>query len=404
MGIPKEKFEKRYCDISLGIVSTALPNTRSGQGNVLKKILEAVIIRDYCVFSDASNLSEIDVCSNVSGRVISLADPDRRQSWFKQKVDQYFKWSTISLDREVFRRRDIITAEIRKHPVDALVACTASLTDIPAAFLASQEIGIPFFPYFFDDYVHQWRSPKQREFASKWEKRALPKAKAIFCPNETLAEDIEGRHGIKSVIIRNPIPLAKTVRVDKTKHNDNKSICIVYTGSVYDVQLDCFERLLEAGRLSDCTIELKIYSSQPPDVAPDIAKMSNVVWNGFVSQDIAIKAQSEADLLFLPLSFSESLAGVVRSAAPGKTGELLASRTPILAHAPKDSFLSTFLKKHNAAYVVDTPSAKEIASVLKCILEDKRKMEEIVENAYALSAEFSIEKAAEIFMSTLTKG
>jgi len=380
--------------LTVGIVSAALPNTRSGQGNVLKQLLEAASFRKYCFFSDALFSGQADIRVDLSGVFISLAAPIRRNR-FKEMFARFFRsGSDAVLEKEVIRRKDILVEGIRTHHIDVLVPCTASLTDIPAAFLAAQQTGIRFFPYIFDDYVLQWRLLWQRQFALKWEKRLMPYASGVFCPNEVLVEDYFQRHGIKPVIIRNPISFTPVSPALRKLPAPGSPLRIVYTGSVYDVQIDCFERLLEGGEIAAVDIELHIYSPQPPNVAPRIASHGNVIWHGFVSQEQAIQAQKDADLLYLPLSFSKSLTEIVRSAAPGKTGELLASGTPILAHVPKDSFLCKFLTDNNAAYVVDSEEPSRISSVLLSVLSEDGEMNDIIKNAYSISLQFALEKSA----------
>ncbi|HYE16132.1 MAG TPA: hypothetical protein VD968_16965 [Pyrinomonadaceae bacterium] len=63
--------------------------------------------------------------------------------------------------------------------------------------------------------------------------------------------------------------------------------------------------------------------------------------------------QRRADLLFLPLAFESPYPDLVRTSAPVKFGEYLASRRPVLVHAPPRSFISWYCREHDCGLVVD---------------------------------------------------
>lgn len=91
--------------------------------------------------------------------------------------------------------------------------------------------------------------------------------------------------------------------------------------------------------------------------------------------------QRRADLLFLPLAFASEYPDIIRTSAPGKIGEYLASGTPVLVHAPKDSFVSWFFSRYQCGMVVNDDDPAPLSEALKILLSDCGLRETITRNA-----------------------
>ncbi len=85
----------------------------------------------------------------------------------------------------------------------------------------------------------------------------------------------------------------------------------------------------------------------------------------------------QADILFLPIAF-DAKPHVIATASPSKMPEYLASGTPILVHAPRDSYLARYAREHGFAEVVDEPDAAALASALRRIATDEARRTELV--------------------------
>ncbi len=75
-------------------------------------------------------------------------------------------------------------------------------------------------------------------------------------------------------------------------------------------------------------------------------------------------------MLFLPLAFASGIPEVIRTSAPAKLGEYLASGVPLLVHAPRDSFVTWYVRKHHCGIVSDTPDPATLLSRLEQLLDD----------------------------------
>ena len=82
------------------------------------------------------------------------------------------------------------------------------------------------------------------------------------------------------------------------------------------------------------------------------------------------RVQSEASVLFLPLAFDSPYPVVVRTSAPTKMGEYMAARRPVLVHAPPDSFIAHYFRRHECGVVVDRLDPSLLAREVGRILED----------------------------------
>jgi glycosyltransferase involved in cell wall biosynthesis len=94
-----------------------------------------------------------------------------------------------------------------------------------------------------------------------------------------------------------------------------------------------------------------------------------------------LERQRKADILFLPLAFESPIPQVIRTSAPGKLGEYLASGRPLLAHVPANSFVAYYFKKHQCGFIVDQNNPDELAAEIKKIIVNPDGQNEIVRNA-----------------------
>jgi glycosyltransferase involved in cell wall biosynthesis len=101
-------------------------------------------------------------------------------------------------------------------------------------------------------------------------------------------------------------------------------------------------------------------------------------------------------------SFDSDVPEIVRTSAPGKLGDHLASGRPILALVPSDSFLARYLREHECGLVVDRDDPEVLAIALKRLLQEPGLAERLARNALERArSEFAPEVAAARFLSVL---
>lgn len=317
--------------------------------------------------------------------------------------------SAGGLVRTVLKRANEITAALRRDPVDIVVGCSGNPFDLPAAYLASRRLQLPFVAYLFDDPVYQWEAETYRRAARFSESVWARGVEAIIVPNEVLAADIEQRLPRARVhVVRNPVdPIAFASLGSRSTSLKAPATDapwrLLYLGSVYSAQADAFRNLAAALDFQQGRFVLDLYTAQfASDLVSRELASPYIFPHPHVSHATAVELQRRADALFLPLAFGSPIPEVIRSSAPAKLGEYLAAGRPILAHAPAGSFVTELIRKAGAGLVVDTPDPRRLAEALTTLRDDAALRTRVVLNAGRLAKEFDVEHARSAFSSILS--
>lgn len=312
---------------------------------------------------------------------------------------------------------------VRDEGCRAVVACTGSLLDLPAGYLASRLVGVPFYAYLFDYYSYQSLDPVERFFARRFEPWVLRGAAGVIAPNEFLRDHLRGRYGVEATVIHNPCDLSEyerpaaddeapdeddeapagageTAAKDDADGGGERELEIVYTGAVYDAHFDAFRNLVAA--IGPTRVKLHLYSASPVDWGREGIDGPSVVHHGHCKVSEVARIQRRADILYLPLAFRSPYPVLIRTSAPGKLGEYLAARRPVLVHAPPDSFVSWYFREHGCGVVVDREDPQELARAVERLAGDAALRREISERAWERAqADFSIAASRAAFAKLL---
>lgn len=348
------------------VLSHILPPAWSGQSIVLCRLLDGIASDRYCMLTAGE--TDGRATGNLPAKIWRLPKSTQGYEFLASRLSLL---ANILVAWQVERRARKIEQILRQENATVLVACSGDLLDIPAGALAARRARIGFVPYFFDDYLYQWTGWRRR-VALRLERAALRKAAIAIVPNEFAAVSYHQRYGIACQVVRNP-PL-KLPGISNGRVKRPGPWRIVYTGTIYHAHYDAFVRLLQAlAAMPETAAELHLYTPQPQE---ELAKHGivgpSVRFLGVVSQEEALKVQSEADLLFLPLAFFSEISEVLHASAPGKMGEYLASGTPILVHAPEDSFLSWYFTRHQCGCVVNSANWQALRDALEALQADEK--------------------------------
>ena len=400
----------------LSVVSTVWPTPKSGQGKELYLLLDAVLPLENettCVFfsgdqdevtrQKAANLPletypltpKIVVPRLGAGRIAHLIPDLIRDFDYRRRV--------LSAIRS---RAAELVAAMSSRKVELLIGCSGEIFDIPAACIAARSVGVPLIIYSFDDFVNQWTHPVLKRIAHDCLVDAATFVGAFICPNEDLAEAYRQRYPVSPVIICNPFPSTSEIpdghAFPSRRPDPRDPLKIVYTGSIYDTQIDSFERMMEVLDSFDGGVELHIYCNH--EVATHhraIFSEKHTRWHGYIDYDRCLAVQKTADILFLPLAFDSIRPEVILTASPRKTAEYLASGRPMLVHAPAESFVSKLFGQYECGIVVDHPDSSAIVDAIVRLSSDTDLVRRLTENAKKLSGEFSVETSANRFRSVV---
>jgi len=255
---------------------------------------------------------------------------------------------------------------------------------------------IPYSIYFFDIWVGNKLSFWNKIFSIILEPTIIKKAKFVIAAGEGIADLYASRYHIKPIIINNPFPDIKntTNPLDVTIEKKNDLITdIIYTGSVYWPQRDSIQimglSVLEANK-----IILNIYTGESlEDIqqeVPSIISVDNIKIHNHLSEEILLKEINNNDIAFLPLYIvsEQQTSPVIKFSQPGKLATYLISNTPILIHAPEDSYISQYAKKYNFAYVNNDKNPQSLLKTIQYIVNHQEESTNKIQNAYKIGTKF----------------
>jgi glycosyltransferase involved in cell wall biosynthesis len=293
---------------------------------------------------------------------------------------------------------------LQKERPEVLIVCSGDILDLPASYILSKKMHIPLICYMFDDYSHQWTGLKGM-LAKLLASFILSSARKILVPNEFLKKSYLRRYHRNAIIIHNPSSRTDLTLLCKEKRMlplNTKNI--IYTGSIYHAHHDAFYNLIYALQLiTDFDIRLHIYSSQSEKELRKLGIINNkVIYHNHVSEQSASIVQRQADILFLPLAFNSPIPVIIRTSSPGKLGEYLAARKPILAHVPKDSFVSWYITKYQCGIVVNDNNPYTLSKAIHQLMTDRLLQKKIERNAgERAEKDFSIAQAINKFINVI---
>ena len=286
---------------------------------------------------------------------------------------------------QVPQRAMSVARILKRERCRAIVACSGDLFDIPAGYLASRWARVPFYAYVFDDYTYQWIEGLHRYFARWAESIVLKGAAGVIVPNEFLRDEYRRRYQLAPTVIHNPCEVSEIDERDQPPWPaDEDEIKIVYTGAIYHAHYDAFRNLIAAiQQLDQPNVKLHLYTAQPLEELNRGNISGPIVYHNHLAPSHVWEVQRQADILFLPLAFNSPIPEVIKTSAPGKMGEYLASGRPVLVHAPADSYVSWYFKEHACGMVVDWNEPAGLAQAIRRILDDAALRQQLRKNAQA---------------------
>jgi glycosyltransferase involved in cell wall biosynthesis len=352
----------------IAVLSHIVPPAPSGQATVLYRLLKALPPDRYTLLTrmpDTPYAQDERATEKLPGEYRHL------KPFLQVPVLKFAILKELAILLNAFlgilARSCQITAAIRKGNFCLLIACTGDLYDLPAGYVASVKTRTPFVPYVFDDYIYQWNGI-YRSLARYFEPHIMRYSRGVLVTNEFMRREYHDRYGIEGTVIHNPCELPSLQELDrKERILDPDRKHIVYTGAIYHAQLDSFLILIEAiGLLGRDDIIVDIFTSQSESSLRKEGITGPMVrFHPHIHSSMVPCVLRQADILFLPLAFHSAIPEVIRTSAPGKTGEYLSVGRPILVHAPRDSFLSWFFREHACGLVVDECDPQALCSAIQ---------------------------------------
>jgi glycosyltransferase involved in cell wall biosynthesis len=367
--------------MKFALLSHILPPSPSGQAVMLYRILSGFMPEDYYLMSREKYKPQED-----AGQFLAAAYHPLQPFKYLFLLNKFgFGWigDVPAILFSILTRVRSLLEVMRQHPVDVLVACSGDIADIPAGFIAASRLKIPFVAYLFDDYVYQWLGP-YRWFARTVAPFIFRRCAGVIGPNEFICEEYRGRYNVKYALVRNPLDEKE---LEKPVYScwpfEEGKITIIYTGAIYHANQDCFRNLVRVlETLPEPRIEFHIYTSQTREqLTAQGIHGERVYIHSHVPYAEILEHQRKADILFLPLGFETPIGEVIRTSAPGKLAEYLASGRPVLAHVPADSFVAYYLEKKQCGLIAGRNDPDDLRDHILRLIRDESLRQTITRNS-----------------------
>ncbi|MEN3325778.1 MAG: hypothetical protein V7638_585 [Acidobacteriota bacterium] len=373
--------------MKFALISHNVPPTGTGQALVIYRMLRDLDPEQYCLISPEQH----DGTKPANGPTQRL--PCRYYHLPPAfSFSRGYRWGIRSLRESINTQITVVDYRcriadiVRREQCEAIVACTGDVTLLPAGYLASRATGVPFYAYIFDHYSYrEWADPVSAFWARRFEPFITKGATGVIAPNEILRDDLRERFGVEATVIHNsfdisPYETNETVAADTRKVSDE--VNIVYTGAVYEAHYGAFRNLMAAiQKLDHLRLRVHLYTNQSEETLHRENVRGPIVLHGQQAMTDMPRVQMNADILFLALAFDSPYPDLVRTSATTKLGEYLASRRPVLVHAPRDSFISWYFRKHECGVVVDEDDPARLAEGIELILSDAQLCQRLIANA-----------------------
>lgn len=245
----------------------------------------------------------------------------------------------------------------------------------------------PYVLYLFDPYCGGSFDIFKNILATLFEGVLFRHARRIIVTSDGLADAYRRRYGdtIRLEVLHNSLT-PEEVPETKAPALTQLDREILYSGNIYWAQERSIRNIIVALDLM-----------KEPDVMLSLYVPKNVEYFKRHFESVRVKVstannfdvlalQRQADILLLPLSWSNESRLVIETALPGKMTEYLVAGRPILVHAPPYSHLAHYARENGFALVIDTEDPSAIVGGIRNILEDPSCAERLVQNAKKIFA------------------
>jgi len=252
-----------------------------------------------------------------------------------------------------------------------------------AAAVAARVSGKPLVVLVFDLWEENAYSVVERGLARIMERRILTQAAAVVVFCEAAREHYRLKHGILAEVLEIPIDAVadRSPAAEPGSAETGGGVDVLVAGAIYWAQEDAIRRLCEAARDVDGA-SITIMGDEA------LLRARGIVADRYeprLSGAGFLRRVASADVLFVGLSLRSPYPDVVRTATPARLVEYMASRRPLLVHAPAGSHVAEYARREDFAEVVDEPDVQALATGLRRVLSDSTLAAERLERARRLA-------------------
>lgn len=231
----------------------------------------------------------------------------------------------------------------------------------------SRLLNIPIFSYYVDEfYVNKKRKqfiPVEAAMYRKKFKELVRTSSMNFCISEMMKNEYEKIFGKQFDILSNTCQINENI----CQYKNKKVKKMYYFGNISYERWKCLSELSTAIRKlnekNDTKIIFEIYSGEKSKKTIDnFLKNKDVIFKGKISQSEVNSKMENADILVHTESFDNNVRKQIKYSVSTKIPNLLASNKVIIAYGPNDVESINYLKRNDAALVIN--NSDDLESIL----------------------------------------
>jgi glycosyltransferase involved in cell wall biosynthesis len=285
--------------------------------------------------------------------------------------------------------------------------CKAILVVFPdETFLITSYIlawltGKPLYPYFHNTYLEA--NPNSR--LARWlQPRVFGIASHVFVMSEGMQRLYEANYpNLQCSALVHSFNQATPDPEDFVLPPLHQPLRLVLFGSVGASNADAASRFAELVH-TNANLHLNVVSGTSHNQLRKLKFTGSNISIETVSPDVLMERLRQSDIVLLPHGFVGDTAEEIATIFPTRTIEALISGRPILAHSPKDSFLTEFLERNGCALIVADPHVHKLALALKRLCQDSDLREQLVRQALITARQFEASTVASYLRKVLLSG
>lgn len=268
------------------------------------------------------------------------------------------------------------------HP-ETLIGLTDQGPALMATAWLARRNHLPYLVYVFDLYRGNSLPQPQRLIAHLFERWIFSGARCVIVTNDGTADFYRQRYGnhITTSVVHNS---RKQLDIVSNPQSSSSTFTIVFTGNIDWPQVQSVRNLMLAmDLLTDIPIVFKVYCPAPPQDIVGLARNKKNVQLLAANQSEIPSILTQANLLFLPLSWNSKAPQIIETASPGKFTEYMSSGRPMLIHAPEYAYVSRYARQHRLGLVVDTNNFSVLAASIRDFSNNPELGQKFASNALA---------------------
>lgn len=296
---------------------------------------------------------------------------------------------------------------IKKEKPSMMVGYSDVGPNLISTYILHKLTKTPYSIFFYDMYVGN-KLPKMFAYAAGiFEKSILKNASHVFVMCDPLKEHYTKKYNLKNItIIYNSIlPTPVTHAPYSITQQPEKPFTVAYLGNIYWAQEQTLRNLHQAlGEITAFKTKLLVYTHNPIEQlhALGIHENENTIFTKCLPEEVP-GVLDQSDVAYIGLSFNTQYPNLINTSSPGRLCDFIRSNTPILVHAPRESFIAQYAKRFDFAYVVDENSITQLRQALTEMHDNRAANVHKITQAHLINnTNHNAKKNAELYFNTLT--